>query len=462
MDLLRILTREEPIAGLEISDEYLRLAFLSFNKKTAKNEIKFLTEEPLDESGLVAALKKLIVKSPVKIKNLIVSIPANGIYSRLFSFPKTVSKIRIEEAMKLTVGFQLPAKPEDSYLDWEKLESQDKNEIILATVPKNIINAYLEAFSAANLNPIAVEFHSLSLARIIEAVVDKPLLIKLSSKDSVGIFIIKNNTVQFSRILPKSFIADKKNLDEELKRIADYFETENNQPAEFLEISDLKIFDALKADQLIKDNKWLISIGAAWRGLTPRSQDEFISLMPLGTEQAYEYQKAVSFSELVSDIIIGLSVFFAVAYLGTLLLMFSIQRSILKQMENLTAIPFAEDAVALEEKAKDLNGLIKTESEITKTLFRYSVILEELKSKVPPEIKIASIDIPSPDTLINIVGVAQNRAQLNLFKKSVESSEFFSEVRIPLTNIEQKDNISFSMALRVRDPQKIVYQPSAQ
>ncbi len=474
MEILKILTGEESIAGLEINGEYLRLSLLSRKndakeKGRVKTEIKLLIEEPLEaeiiaegivknKPELVKSLQKLIAKSPEKIKNLIISIPSDNVYFRTFSFPKTVSEIKIEEAMKLTIGFQLPAKPEDSYLDWEKLESPDQNEILLAVAPRNVIDAYLESLSSAGLNPVAVELHPLSLIRAVESIDNNPFLLKIPSKDGVEVFIVKNKTLKFGRILPKNSIVDKKTLGEELRRIADYFETENSLPAKFLEIDDLKIINALSADPLIKDNKWLISVGAGLRGIIPRSQDTLISLMPLGTEQAYEYQKAVSFSEFISNMIIGLSIFFAVAYLGTWSLMFTIQQKISSQVENLSNIPLPQDAVEMEEKANNLNNLMNTGYEIAKILPSYNVILEELRSKIGPEIRIANITINAPEEPINVVGTAQNRPQLNAFKKSLEASEFFTEVKIPITNIEQKENIPFSISLRVKEPQKIYPQ----
>jgi hypothetical protein len=442
MEILKILTGEESIAGLEINGEYLRLTLLSRKndakeKGKIKTEIKLSIEEPLEaeiiaegavknKPELIKSLQKLIAKSPEKIKNLIVSIPADNVYFRIFSFPKTVSETKIEEAMKLTIGFQLPAKPEDSYLDWEKLESPDQNEILLAVAPKNAVDAYLESLSSAGLNPVALEFHPLSLIRAVEFADNNPFLLKISSKDGIGIFIVKNKTLKFGRVLPKNFIAGEKILKEELQRIANYFETENNLPAKFLEINELKIINALSADPLIKDNKWFTSVGAGLRGIIPRSQDTLISLMPLGTEQAYEYQKAVSFSELVSNMIIGLSIFFAVAYLGTWSLMFTIQQKISSQVENLSNIPFPQDAVEMEEKANNLNNLANTGYEITKILPRYSIILEELRSKIGPEIKIANITINAPEEPINVVGTAQNRPQLNAFKKSLEAYKLIS------------------------------------
>ena len=56
--LIKLFTREEQIAGLEISDNYLRVALLRSGKEDRKDEgksaveIKFLAEEPLAKGVL--------------------------------------------------------------------------------------------------------------------------------------------------------------------------------------------------------------------------------------------------------------------------------------------------------------------------------------------------------------------------------------------------------------------------
>jgi len=468
MNLVQFFTREEPIAGLEISDIYLRLSLLEFadkEKQKLKIKIKFLIEEPLpegiisegvikDQNNFILSLKKLFKKNEKKIRYVIISLPADNVYSRLFSFPKTIEEGKIEETMKLVVDFQLPVTPAEVYLDWEKVESAEQNEALLAAIPQKIIDGYLEALALAGLNVVAVEFHPLSFSRVLDLPKNKAVLIKIPNKENIGIFIIKNETLRFSRFLPKTFLSEKNLLDVEIKKITEFYEAENKESiSKVIDSGELKIIKIFDHPEINKNNStWLVSLGAAFRGLLPRVEDTLISLMPVGTEKAYERQKAIIFAKFMQGVIIGLSLFFSIAFIGAWLLLVTVQKNFSQQLNNLSFLPVASDAVELETKTNNFNSLIVQTSDILQKIPQWSPVLEELKSRVISGISIANFSLPSPEALMTISGVAQNRSRLNLFKKSLTESSFFTEVNMPLTNLEQKENISFSVTFRLKNP----------
>lgn len=465
MNLIKLFTREEPIAGLEISDTDIRLALLEFNKEKSADEIKFLAEEPLEEGVIaegvlkktdefVKTVKKLISGLPIKIRYVVASLPADNVYAHIFSFPKTISGEKLEETIKLTVGFQLPVKPENVYLDWEKTkEDNEQNEIFLAAGPKQHINDYVNAIGAANLRPIAVEFHPLSLARVIDIPPEETVLIKTVQRTSAGFFVIKNKILRFLRMLPKNFL-EENFLKEETRKIGDFYESESGLKVKLIDIDQAKIVQSLSGGEKFKENpgRWMISVGAGIRGLLPREKDTLVSLMPVGTEEAYEYQKAVTFSELISALTIGLSVFFSAVFILSWLLMNTIQERVANRIENLNAIPLPTNIVELEERAKNFNRLIAATSELAKNISNWSKFFEELKSRAVPGVIINNISIPSLNDAISMNGVAQNRVQLNLFKKNLTESYLFDAVNLPITNLEQKENIPFSVVFKIKDP----------
>ena len=472
MNLLSLFTREEPIAGLEITDTHLRVALLELkkekdsSKKGVENlvtKVKFLAEEALPDNvvvngslqnteNFVKSLKNLLNKSEIKIRYVIASIPANDIYSRVFSFPKTIQGEKLEETMKLTMGFQLPLKPEDVYLDWQKLETSGQNEILLSAAFKKNINDFVFALDLAGLKTVAIEFHPISFCRALDAKNDETVLIKVRQKSSIGIFIVKNKVPLFVRVLPEQF-STKKLFDKELEKIVDFFESEKGKIGKIIDISETKIIDKFSEHpEIKKDNgKWLVSVGAALRGLTPRAEDNFISLMPIGTEQAYEYQKAIVFFEFVSNAAVGLAIFFIAAFTGVLILIMTIQQKVSKEVENIGSLPLPSDTAELENKARELNNLISATSDIVKILPRWSAILEELKTRIISGILPSSVNLPSPNGIINVSGIAQNRGQMNQFKKIMEDSSVFTEINLPLTNLEQKENIPFNMSFKLKN-----------
>lgn len=469
MKLVKIFTRDEEIAGLEISDEYLRIALLELDKN-GQIKIDTFQEEPLPkgiiENGAVRngpaltdALKRLSVKIHPAVKYIIVSVPADAIYSRVFYFPKSVTDARLREAMKLTVGFNLPQKTEDIYLDWEKLEKEEQNCAFLAVIRKKIANAYIESLNNAGLKPVAMEFHPLGLLRICDFDPEESVLIKIPSAAGVGVFVAKNGMLKFSRSLPKKYFPDEQSIESEIARIIDWHESENGATVKVIDFKKPELIK-IRHDILLPEsgnpaNKWLVSIGAARRGIIPRFKDTIVSLMPIGTEEAYEYQKAASFSEFIVNAIVGISIFFAIVYFGGYFLISALSQKTAQQIENLSMIPLPTDAASLEQKAKEINDLTDAAYGIVRILPRWSIVLKELRGLAGADIAITSANTSLPNNYISIAGTARTRVQLNSFKKTLEASNFFADINMPISNLEQKENIPFSLTLRIKNTSDI-------
>lgn len=474
MDLLKFLTREEPIAGLEISDSYIRLALLSVREEKEKGkkerkkitEIKFLKEKSLQEgvviggevknkTAFIKTLADFLKETKPAVKYAVVSILSSNIYSRIYSFPKSVTGDKLEDSMNLAIGFQLPVKPEDVYLDWEKIDGE-KNEIFLATIPKPIINDYLEALTAAGLRTVAVEFYPMSISRAIDVPAEGAFLMVAANKEESCVFVLDGNSIKLNRFVPAEF------LENEMGKIIDFYEAENNVSVSGIiniekEKEKIKIISPFSENEEIKKDgsKWIIALGAAIRGIMPRSSDIIVSLMPVGTEEAYDNQKAITFSEFISNITIGLAVFFSAAFIGVWIMMISLQQNFSNRLSILDSRP-AQGAGDLESRAMAFNDLTGKANSILGKLPRWSIALEELKSRVAPGILINSFSSSLPADAINMAGTAQTRPQLNLFKKTLEESPMFMEIKLPLTNLEQKENIPFSVSFRLKDPNVLI------
>lgn len=469
MNLLRIITREELIAGLEINGSCLRLCLLKLaGKDKIKLETKVLVEEPLNDGvisdgrvknqdGLVKSLKELLKKAKTKIRYVIVSVPVQAVYSRVFTFPKTVQGIKLDEAMNLTVNFQLPVKPNEVYLDWEKVASNEFNEVFFAAAPRVIIDQYLKALELSGLKPVAIEFHPMSFSRILDLAENEAAIITASDKTKAEISVVKNKIVYFSRAVLFSRIP-KKTFKDEIRKITDFYESEKGKIAQTVDISESKAIEMFRVGALAKKDgwKWFISAGAAWRGLLARGDDTIVSLMPIGTEDAYEYQKATTFAGFLSGAAITLAVFFIIAFIAAWMLMVAIQRDTLNRIDSLTAVPAQGELMAMEDKVKQFNGLVGATSSLLKVIPNWSILLEELKSRVTDGIVITELSLPSTEGILIVKGSAGTRQQLNSFKKSLDGSRFLSEVKLPLTNLEQKENIPFLISFKLKD-QSIVY-----
>ena len=505
MDLLKFFTREEVIAGLEINDCYVRLAILekaeerkertfSSWKKLVKSPLKKEAKKPkaekfyvrpigekslrkktiengkiINKAVLVSTLKEVFKKSKVQISFVAVSIPSEKVYSKVYSFPKTVVGEKLEEAMKLNIDFQLPLRPENAYLDWEKMEDEGRNEVFLSAIPKEVIDDYIAVLTEAGFKAVAIETNGQSAARAIGDEGDYSVAILMKQKSGLNVLLTRGKAVHFSRFLLNNFYPNQKDFDQELSRIIDYYEYETknnvrgtvivNNEGESFSFKNLpiqiepKLVANIEPKEEIKSDlpRWIVAVGAAIRGNLPRSSDTIVSLMPIGTEEAYEKQRAISFMHFISSAVIGLSVFFSFAFIATLIMMISLRQNFNDKLSILNSNPNPSGA-GLEEKAVQFNELVAMANKILNETPKWSVALEELKARKIDDITVSSLSASSVNDYFNMAGIAKSRPQLNLFKKIMEESPLITEVNVPINNVGMKENIPFSMTFKLKTP----------
>jgi len=214
MDIKKFLTTEEKVAGIAISDSKISIAFLkSLPRIKGKGVIienlkEINLPEGIIEQGvvknkeaLISAFKKLVLdlflsKKIPKVLPAILSLPSQKIYSQLFDFPDRITYDRLEESMKLTIGFSLPLKAEDCYLDWETTSFEEKK-VLLALIKKEIVDSYLEVLNKVPILPIACELHPLSLNRIISSFEENPFCLVFINSQGIEVGISKEKTLRF-------------------------------------------------------------------------------------------------------------------------------------------------------------------------------------------------------------------------------------------------------------------------
>jgi hypothetical protein len=204
--------------------------------------------------------------------------------------------------------------------------------------------------------------------------------------------------------------------------------------------------------------KWLIALGAVIRGRIPEGQDKLISLLPVGTEEAYAYQKATVFGMLLRNLTVGISIFFVISYLGAYILILSLAQQANKTVIASSMSPVFPELLAKETVVNNTNAITKIAEIILKETPLWSSLLEELRARIINDIIISSFTANSIHEKILLVGVARNRNTLNNFKKNLQESPMLTEIELPLTNLDQKADIPFSVSFRIKDISTIYYK----
>lgn len=473
MSIINLLIKEKHTAGIEINDSIIRVAYIRLIKKTigdkkniTKNEL-VLIDEPVPENtilngviinkdNLVKTLKKVWDNKELQNLYAIVSIPEDKIYSRIFQFPKDINKNKLKEAIDLAIDFQFPFKRNDIYFGWENIKSNAiRNEVLISAIPRNIADDYIDVLNKSGINILALESHLASINRAIELNPEEKTLITKTNKDSVTFFILKNNFLKFSRTIPIIFTKQENYLTNEVNKIKNSIENENNEI-----IYDLTLTKSLIKNEYSKyetllnkignQSEWIIAIGAYIRGEILKGEDNQISLLSVGMVEAYKYQKLKAFSVLIRNIILNVSIFFLFTFIATYIFIYSFYQKINKSTINIAAT--SVDILEKESLVRKTNSLINSVQSILSKTPNWSILLEEINSKTINGIIISSFSAPSINDTISMVGIAKDRNTLNNFKKKLEESEYLTMIELPIVNLEKKADIPFSISFIIKNP----------
>jgi len=483
MNILNLLTTEKNVTGIEINDLVIRITYSRPRKKEVfkthegitkhpKNEIIFIEEQippnivsngiVVDKDTLSKIIKKIWIREKLRKSFAIVSIPEDKIYSHIFTFPKSVNEKQLEEAINIAIDFQLPFKRSEIYTGWENNNSShNSNEIIISAIPKNVADAYIEVLNSANISVLALESHIASIARSIKMNIDETVLFTKKNQFSVTIFSLKNNSVQFSRTLPLIFIKEEKQLEDEINKIKISLETESKENIKEMPLIEANIIDDyLNYPEIAThiESKWFVSLGAFIRGQIRSGEDYQISLLPVGTLKAYAFQKTKIFISLVRNIIIDVSIFFLLAFLAAYLLIFSLSQILNNTSTNISIPPVSTDVLEKESLIKKVNSLTQVAQSFLSNTTNWSILIDEIKSRSINGIIISSFSANSINDPISLVGIASDRDTLNKFKKSLQDSNYLTSIDLPITNLEQKGDIPFSITFKIKDPSMLNYK----
>ncbi|MFZ2310121.1 MAG: pilus assembly protein PilM [Patescibacteria group bacterium] len=469
MNLLNVISNEESIGGLAISDDSIKFSRLKDSKSGLKAEL--LVEEKISDKELaggdaafIAKLLKFSKKN--KIKYIIISVPTDNIFVKTYTFPAAMPDDKVKESINLTIDLQLPKKKEEIYCDWMKLVDGEEKKVLLSYVSRDYINSLISKIKKVGLKIVAIESHALSLARVIKQVKDESLLIVDKEINTTSFSVIKNNQLFFSWSAPNNKLEN--NLSQEINKIVNYHDwfnmplkslvllgnfTEKETKKMPLKIINAELVDALKT--ITADTKWFASLGAAHRGLIARRDDKMISFMEIGTEKAYHQEKINTTVNFFIGISTALAIFFAAVFSATWFMLAMMQNNYSQQISSFNLSPSAENASTLREQASTFNSLTSQISSLIKKEPSWSKVTNEIKSKTTSGVIINNLSLPSANGQFSVTGLAINREAINNLKKSFESSEMFSEVNIPLNNLGKKVDIPFSMTFKMKDGQLI-------
>ncbi len=122
----------------------------------------------LNKKKLESALRTLVEKpkfGKMKTRKLIFALPESKSFIHIAELPKNLKEKEESEYIKYQTAQFFPFPLKELYLDYKVRKRDNLKEIILAAVPRDIVNDYLEVFKNLKLQPLCLEVESISLGR---------------------------------------------------------------------------------------------------------------------------------------------------------------------------------------------------------------------------------------------------------------------------------------------------------
>jgi len=487
--IIQLVNPSPPIAGLEISDFYVRF-FYSRSDKFINLEVRLtpgVVQEGkvVDKEKLTEALGKLrakLGKSAKKLPHVIVTVHSASVYLQTFNLPY-LAPDKVDEAARLNIQMISPIPFEEAYVDWDMLGedlSTGQIKFIGAFTEKKNIDAVIEVCRAVDFVVVAVEPSILALQRAVSGSLpekgkeDLVLLLHVSNEgmDFAG---MRRGKIQFdyfvswlsmyegaSEIAPQVFedtvarytqqvlnfaLSHAGASVKEMVLVASEFRDEIRAIIEKnfnLTVTPLDTFADGKFDAL-----WGVAYGAYIRGQISRSEDALISLTSVGTEEEFRQSQILLSIKLWRNIV--------AAFGATLLLIFAITFLFLQNVERDFRGETVQRLGATERE--ELGGLIAIATEFNNTLAvvrttrEQSLVvhphLKAIERARSSSITFSSIALQSRGAPITIVGTGENNRAVQDFKRALEADPVFASVDLPLASITPASGGRFSFSMRV-------------
>ncbi len=213
-----------PAFGLDIGSSAIKIIALSGKPNKAKLESFGLamnpvgnvdTENEAERVKVAQAIKKLVVDSQLKSKQVVVALPESKVFTRLVEMP-VLSDAELASAISWEAEQYIPIPISEVQLDYRVVGKPAVNvgaakmQVFLVATPTALVQKYLSLLELAGLEPLALETELLALARAITRGVVVPgaaLMIVNLGANTTDFCVVEGETLEFTRSLPTGGLA---------------------------------------------------------------------------------------------------------------------------------------------------------------------------------------------------------------------------------------------------------------
>lgn len=207
--------------GIDISD--LSLKIIKLKKRREVLSLASFGEFPVEpgiikggeitnEEALVEIIKNSLKKvkgEKINTKYIIASLPEEKAFLQVIKMP-----LMSEKELKGAVAFEaenyIPLLIDDVYLDFQKIKTENNNvdhfDVLIAALPKNIIDPYVSVFKKAGLKIKALEIESSAISRALikDEFSKNPLLLIDLGATRISFIVFSGHALRFTSSIPIS------------------------------------------------------------------------------------------------------------------------------------------------------------------------------------------------------------------------------------------------------------------
>lgn len=200
--------------GLDIGTTAIRLVQLR-GSSSPKALVKYAYEpvdpnlsesdSPADQQKLAQTVQGLVEQARLSTRNVAVGIPS----SRVFTTVADVDRLpggELAQAIRYQADSLIPTPLNESKIDWALIgdspADKTKQEILLTSVPNQLVESRLDMLESIGLNVIAFEPDNLAMARALALPDAAPQLLLDVGRRSTDLVVVLNGVPHLTRSIP--------------------------------------------------------------------------------------------------------------------------------------------------------------------------------------------------------------------------------------------------------------------
>lgn len=474
-------------SALEITEYYLRAIRLGKDGNILKPTS--IAEQVLP---LGTILNGLIKNEKVFLENLnlllkkfhsagshwVVSLPEAATFTMHRFFPNIPTE-NLKETIEMNYLNFLPGKSEDIFWGWQEvglIENKNK-EVMLSSIKRENLTVYLNCFAKVGITPIAIEPKSCSIARVFGQTQDTLVInLEKNTENDPWIFTAVVLSDGFPRFAREVSLGDHP-MEELLKAtrsVINYYLTEKRK-ASINSLSSI-LLDGNAANPAISENlktsfgvevKFardlfklfqnspfsLALLGAGLRAAAGQREDHSLSLLPVGTQEAYHEKNTLKLLRGITNIVAITAILFLAIFFGAIGLFYWLSSQADVQLASLVKINQSQSDAKITEirgVLKEMNPKIEIEAKLEDQKKVYSTVLKQILAALPSGVSLSQISLTKEDQPLTMVGISQTRESLVNFRENLAKLSFVDSIQLPSSNINQENLTNFTINLTLK------------